>query len=64
MYLQKSKVKKKVKDLGFRSGRGFMQALTLAVDVLIVRSAEWTKPKKTITRDSLIGYLTKHGINL
>jgi len=63
-YIVVSKVKGKVKEIGYRSGTDFLSGLDLAVDVLIERAAEWVKPQKTLTREALIGYMTHHKIKI
>jgi len=62
MYLVKNKIKKKVKSMGYRSTEGFMGALELAIDIILSRCAEYTRPQKTMDRDSMQLYMQKHNI--
>jgi hypothetical protein len=64
MYIVARKVKQKAKSLGFRTEPGYLSALNLAIDVIIEHSVEWTKPKKTMTRESLTAFLSSKGIKL
>ena len=62
MFIVNSKVRKRVKELGFRCNDGFLHQLEVAVDAMIRNAAEYTRPKKTITADEIAAYLAKHTI--
>ena len=62
MYIVNSKVKRKVKELSLRCNEGFMNQLEVAVERIIERSAEYCRPKKTITGDEVAMYMEKHNI--
>ena len=62
MYIVKKSIRKNIREHGFRCSRDFMPSMDLAVDFLLGGLYEWTKPKKTITRFTLISYLAHHKI--
>jgi len=64
MYIVASKVKKKAQSLGYRTDKSFMLSLDAFIDGLIGSVTDWTKPRKTMTRQELLAYLRYHHINL
>ena len=62
MYIVTNKVKRKAKDLGFRTNEGFLHQLDVAVCILIERAIEWSKPKKTLDGTGLAAYMERHKI--
>lgn len=64
MYIVVSKVKKRAKELGFRTEDGFIHEMEVVVATLVERASEWAKPSKTITREDLVNYLVHHKIKM
>jgi hypothetical protein len=62
MYVINSKVKKKVKELGFRCNESFLNQLDVLMDIVINKSAEYCRPKKTITADEVAAWMVRHNI--
>ena len=62
MYLVRNQVKKKIKQLGFRSDNGFLSLLDLTIEIIINRAADYTRPLKTMDRETMATYMQKHNI--
>ena len=62
IYLNKNKIKKKIIAAGFRSSEGFLSQLDVLIDIILLRAIEYTRPNRTVDRDALLGYMTKHNI--
>ena len=61
-YISNGKIKKRIKELGFRSNNGFLFQLDLVIDIILVRCAEYTRPQKTMDREAMLAYMQKHNI--
>ena len=64
MYVVVNKVKKKIKAMGFRAEPAVIQALDVAVCTILEGARQWTKPKKTMTRDDILNYLAHHKLKI
>jgi hypothetical protein len=62
MYIVTGGVKRKVKDLGFRCNKSFINQLEVLIDIVIEKSADYCKPKKTITADEVAAWMVRHSI--
>lgn len=63
-YIVVSNVRKRVKELGFKTNMRFLFALDAMVETMIERAAVWTKPDKIIKQENLINFLARHHIKL
>jgi len=62
MYLVNSKVRRRVKEKGFRISPSFMNQMDAAVERIIDGAIEFTKPQKTLSGETLVTYLARHGL--
>ena len=56
-YISQKHIKAKAKELGYRTNAGFFHTLDVAIEKMIVGAVEWTRPKKTLSREALLAYL-------
>ena len=64
MYVVESKIKRMIKGKGYRMSGDLVQALDIVLIMLITKAIDWTRPKKTIDREALFGYMASKGIKL